>query len=415
MIRLEEDGGGVTLPSSSPSLRQTLGLVAAIAGVTIAALILVTSPLLLVIVYLLRDGALDGPTIQQGLALTVLGTGLGSASFVVGWRVWKNLPSYPFNPRRPGLLWLIFIPLLMAGFTLSLLDLSLNFLLPPLNTLVMILLPLLVLSIVGKLLRGRGGTLRDVTAGLVGGASLGTSLALVLELAAVASLVAAAIALGLIPGGMGELEALLEQFQDPGILDDPQALLALLSPAAMIAALLFVSTLTPLIEEATKTLGVGLAGRWLRPTPARAFLLGVASGAGFSLAENLMNGAVISEIWGPGVLMRLAATLMHCATSGLMGWGWGELWVQRRPLRTLLAFVGATGIHGTWNGLAFGVALAGIVGIGFVDNTVLMGVLGLLVLAMASTLLLLAAATLVGILWAAWSMGKAPNPSQYRG
>jgi hypothetical protein len=117
----------------------------------------------------------------------------------------------------------------------------------------------------------------------------------------------------------------------------------------------------PLIEEIFKTLAAGVAARWARPDPARALLWGVAGGAGFALAENLFNGALGgTEGWAPGAVARIGATAMHCFTSGLVGWGWGQLWTERRPLRLLGAYAAAVFIHGVWNAAAMGTVLLSV-------------------------------------------------------
>ncbi|HIE38944.1 MAG TPA: PrsW family intramembrane metalloprotease [Anaerolineales bacterium] len=393
------------VPSSS-SPRQALGLAVGLAGLAVAVTACACGPLMIALPALAGEGAPDGLTIQQALTLAVLGGGLGLSLAVAGWGVWRGRPSRPFHPRRTWVLWAVLFPLLVSGLLISLLDLAPAYLLPPINALTMTLLPMLILDAVGRALEGKGGTWRDVIGGLAGGALLGTGLAMVVEVGLVVVLAMGALALGLLPGGPEGLGSLGERLSDPTLLYDPQALLDLLTPGVVLVALAFVSVATPLVEETTKTLGMALVGTWLRPRPARAFLLGVASGAGFALAENLMNGAVGGVLWGPGILSRLAATLMHCATGGLMGWGWGELWAGRRPWRLALAFIGAVGVHGMWNGLAVGAAISGLAAAGGANGPVRTGIAGLTTLLLTGTLVLLAAAALAGMLWAGWVLGR---------
>jgi RsiW-degrading membrane proteinase PrsW (M82 family) len=126
----------------------------------------------------------------------------------------------------------------------------------------------------------------------------------------------------------------------------------LLSPVVAMLALFLFGIAIPLVEEAFKTLAGGVAARWSRPQPARAFLWGVAGGAGFALAENVFNGALGGvETWPLAALARLAATVMHCATGGLVGWGWGQFWTARRPRRFLASYLAAVAVHGLWNGV----------------------------------------------------------------
>ena len=42
---------------------------------------------------------------------------------------------------------------------------------------------------------------------------------------------------------------------------------------------------------------------------------------------------------------------------GLVGWGWGQLWTARRPLRLLGSYAAAVTVHGLWNAAAVGAVL----------------------------------------------------------
>lgn len=389
----------------SPS--QVLGLVGALLGLGMLLVACGCGPLAVSLTILFGQGMPEGAAFQQALALTVLGAGLGLTMAVEGWRLWQGKPSPIFHPRRIWLLWAVLLPLLAAGLLVSLLERAPAYLLPPVNTLTMLLLPALVLGLVGQALRGTAGTWGDVWGGLINGALAGTGLALLVETGLLMVLVLGALVMGLVPLGPEGLESLVERLNDPALFEDPQALLDLLSPAVVLTVLVFVSGVTPLVEEVSKTLGVGLAGLWLRPRPARAFLLGVASGAGFALAENVLNGAVLGPLWAPGILSRLAATLMHCATGGAMSWGWGQLWVGRQPGRLALAFVGAAGLHAVWNGLAVGAAIAGLAVAGRPEDVGWAAVAGLATSVLAGGLLVLAIGTLVAVVWAGRALARA--------
>jgi len=187
---------------------------------------------------------------------------------------------------------------------------------------------------------------------------VGIGASLVLE--ALVGLVVAALVLAVTPGGMARLQEIINSIgtQSSDLLNDTDLLL---SPAIVIPTLLTLTLPVPLIEEAFKTLVIGIAGRWIRPRPARAFLWGVASGAGFALVENLFSGAMGDiHAWPVGALARLATTVMHCFSAGLVGWGWAHLWNRRRPLRLLGAYACAAGIHALWNGAAVGLTFLGL-------------------------------------------------------
>jgi RsiW-degrading membrane proteinase PrsW (M82 family) len=344
--------------------------------------------------------------VQQMTGPFILAVGLGGILIWEGWQIWQGRAPRRFQPRRTWALWLAFTVLVASGILLSLIPQAPALPGVLINAVVLALLPVLVLATVGKLLKDTDGTWRDVTAGLISGASIGTGLAMVVEIALAVLAVVFLAAFGLIPGGLEGLESMIEQFNDPSFdILDPQTLSSLLSPGLIFLALAFVAIATPLIEEIVKTLGVGIAGRWLRPSPPRAFLMGVASGAGFALVENLLNGVVAGTFWIPSILSRLAATLMHCATGGLVGWGWGQLWSKRRLKRWLLAFIGAVGLHSLWNGTVGTMVATGLLGANAGDP-IEMAASGLLILGLLVALIFLILASLGGLLWGSWALGR---------
>jgi len=402
-----EEGGAAQEPApSSLSLYRSLGLLGAILGLVLALAACGCGPLTLLSAILFEQDTPMGPAIQQALALMALGLGMGAILATVGWRAWQGKASRPFHPRRTWPLWAVFLLLLTAGLAISLLDLASDYALPPINTAMMLLLPMLILAPAGRLLGGAGGTRRGVAGGLLSGASLGTGLALFIEMVLLVTFAAGAVLLGLIPAELYDLES-LQELENQALSADSEMLLNLITPGVLLLVLAFVAIATPLVEEVTKTLGMGLAGVWVRPTPAQAFLLGVASGAGFALAENLLNGAIIdTELWGLLVFGRLAATLMHCATGGLVGWGWGEMWTAHKPGRLALAFALSVGVHSLWNGLAVGAAVVGLAAIGQSDGTAWTSVILLAVVAMAVAMLLLAATMMAGVVWASRALRR---------
>jgi hypothetical protein len=299
----------------------------------------------------------------QMVGMLALGPILGIPLVLQGWAGWRGRPSRPFDPSRAWWLWPVLVVLVVLGAVISLLPLVSALLLPPIHVLVMSLLPLLVLWLVGRASRGRAGSWRDVIAGMAGGGFLGMTLALIGEgLIVLLIIIVATAVVMMTPGAPERIAELAARIQDPNWAANMENLLPLLlSPTVVLSALGVFSIPVPLIEEAVKTLASGIAGRWLRPAPARAFLWGVAGGAGFALAENLFNGAIggVSG-WAPGAISRLGATVKQCITGGLVGWGWGQLWTARRPLRLLGCYAAAVAIHALWNASAVGAAFLGV-------------------------------------------------------
>lgn len=371
------------------------GLVAA-GGAGLAALLVLSARF--------RSGAerLGEMFLLQAIAIGALGGFLALALIAEGVRLRRGIPPAPFRLRRSGWLWLAFGVLLLAGTVASLLNTP-PFLMALFHVPTLLLLPVLVLSAVGWGLRWRGGSWSDVGGGLLGGALLGVGMAVCIE-----SIVALLLGAGLFAAGLLPSEWLQES--SPAFTSgDPMALVeelaGLINPPLILVALAFMGGVVPMVEEVVKTLGVGVAGFWLRPDPRRAFLLGVASGAGFALVENILNSFLAGPFWGPGVVARLMATVMHCATGGLTGWGWGQLWA-RRPGRFLLAFAGAGMVHSLWNSVAVGMVLSGLMVLVRSDQPLWMMAASLMMLALMALEALLAGGVIGALLWAARRLGR---------
>lgn len=295
-----------------------------------------------------RTASLPDVSSLQAAGVVGLGLTLCLIPLILGWRLWTGKPLGPFRVRRSWILLLVLSSfLLILGSVVALWETAPLFLLPTLHVLTLLALPALVLSILGALLGERAGSWQDVLGGLLGGASIGSGAAVFLE-------TGIAIGMGflLVLTGQIPMEWMRGSFPPPQTSEDLVALVRAIPPSVVLSGLVFLAFAAPFVEEVTKTLAVGIAGFWLRPGPARAFLLGAASGAGFALAENFLNSGFFGYLWGGGILARLAATVMHTATGALMGWGWGQWWSERRYLRLPLAFIGAFGTHALWNSTA---------------------------------------------------------------
>jgi RsiW-degrading membrane proteinase PrsW (M82 family) len=127
----------------------------------------------------------------------------------------------------------------------------------------------------------------------------------------------------------------------------------LLRPGVILIVLATTSVLIPLIEEALKPLAIWLLADQLH-SPAQGFVLGVLSGAGFALFENIPAVSGASGDWATEVLARACAALMHMTATGLMGWALVSAWRQRRFLRLAISYGLAVLIHGLWNALGVG-------------------------------------------------------------
>jgi len=208
--------------------RRALWLIVGIAGAALATLACGSGLLMLALVLVNGDTLTAAETLPAA-GMMALGLGLGAPLALHGWAGWRAQPSHPFNPSRVWWLWLVLMLLIGLGAAVSALSLAPALLLPPIHVLVMALPPLIMLGLTGQALRGRGGSWREVIAGMAGGGSLGLGASLIGEGVVVFTLVVIAIVVALMaPGGMEQLARLARDLQDPLWLTDLTNLMRLL-------------------------------------------------------------------------------------------------------------------------------------------------------------------------------------------
>jgi hypothetical protein len=333
------------------------------------------------------------------LALTV---GLGLALAWQAWQAIQGRPSRPFQPRHVWVLGLLFLLAVLVGQVVLVLDFLPALTFPPFHVLAATLPPLIVVALVGRALGGVTRR-RDMVLQLSSGAFLSTSLASSLEFVCVMGLLITLLAIvALQPGGMEQIQDLVSQMQDPSWLQDPAELVSLTrSPVVLASAFLLFAVAVPLIEEAVKTVGVGLMA-YRRPTMSQAFLWGLAGGAGFALAEGLFNTIAGMDAWAPIAVARIGATLLHCFTGALMGLAWYAVLARRQWRRAMGLYAVSVGVHGLWNALSGGMVL---ISLGMLDGNAaepdkaLAGLATAMILTLLIALALAVGLGLVGLTW----------------
>lgn len=171
----------------------------------------------------------------------------------------------------------------------------------------------------------------------------------------------AVVATAFMPDLAAELEGLMEMFQTtlPGQVPDEQVLIDLVTTPWVIGALLFFTAgIVPLLEESLKPLAVWLlAGRDLSLQDG--WVLGLLTGAGFALVENLGNQTA-GEGWGFLVIARFGATVLHMFNSAIIGYTFVLARQRKRPRIAILAFLGVLAVHAVWNAAAILATVAGL-------------------------------------------------------
>lgn len=326
-----------------------------ILGLSMAALSLISAFFVILSIVLAPEEArVDSTT--AALACLALGVGLGGA---LAWQAGNALLSRASARFRLPPVWLfllVYLAALVTGQLMLSFDLLPLVTFPPFHVIAAVSPPLVILALIGHTFRPADFRWREIVVHLASGGFVAATIALTLEI--IAGLVVLIISLlitALTPGGLERLAGLATNLEDPTWLENPENALSLLTspPIAITLAVVFI-VLAPFIEEAAKIVGVA-AMSYRRPTLARAFMWGVAGGAGFSLFENLFNTVTGLEMWTGVILMRIGATLMHCLGSGLMAIGWYYLLAEGRPWKLVRAYLASLVIHGAWNGLIIGI------------------------------------------------------------
>jgi len=299
-------------------------------------------------------------------SLFLLTTGLGLALAWQAWGAMQKRPSSIFQPKRVWFLALFFLVSVAMGHLILSLHLLPVATFPLFHAGATILPPVLIVALVARGL-DRTTTWRDVTLQIASGAFLATTLAFTLEaIAILAMLTTTFLGLAIQPGGQELMEKMVTYLNTPTWLQGPNTLVPLLmSPAILAATFAFIAGIIPIIEEAVKTVGVGLMS-YRHPTLSQAFLWGLAGGAGFALVEGLLNTTAGLDGWALVVLLRLGATLLHCLTGALMGLAWYYALTWRRWGYCLGLYATSVGIHALWNTLSVGLALLSL---GTLDTT----------------------------------------------
>ena len=341
-------------------------------------------------------------------SFVALGLGLGGPLAWHGARALLDYPSAPFRPPRAWLLGLIFVPAIVIGQGLLSLKLVPWLTLPPFHVIAIAIPPACVLAYVGRRLVLDGVSWRDVILQGASGAFLSTTAAFILEaMAGLGLILAVAMIVSLTPSGQAEIEALLTNLQDPLWIAKVENLYELLlQPAVALPLALMLVVIIPLIEEPLKPLGMLLLG-YRRPTRAQAWLGGLACGAGFALAEGLLNTATSAETWGVIALVRVGASLMHCLSCGLIALGWQRLLAEHRPGPLGGAFALSVIMHALWNLAAVGIVGVSLVATGPAADETLMALGGLGLIGLLSFLLVLTLGMAGGLVWLTYRLEKA--------
>ncbi len=110
----------------------------------------------------------------------------------------------------------------------------------------------------------------------------------------------------------------------------------------------------PIPEEFAKALGIPMFGRVRIQNERQAFAIGLASGAGFAILENMLyEGLYVSSngwAWGGITLLRAIGSVLHPIGAGIIALGWFRMKEGSGVGKLFKAYLLSVGLHTLWNG-----------------------------------------------------------------
>lgn len=290
---------------------------------------------------LLLGGDVLGAQLGQ-IAAIFLGLICGSLAVVHGFGAIRNRPSRPLRLPPVGFVALAFAITLGLGNLILNLSIGEDYLFPPVF-LLGAALPTIAVVAWTTLRLGWPISWRQGSLALVSGSTLSIAITILL--------------VGLLPlmtflliEPLGSLtESIVEVFSSgsTGLAER-----IFFSPFAAIL-LLGIALQAPIPEEFAKALCLPLFGRQRITLARQAFAIGIASGAGFAILENMLYEGLYAQwsgwSWGGVTALRAVGSVMHPLTTGIVALGWFRM--RKEGVGSLLkAYVGAVLIHTLWNG-----------------------------------------------------------------
>lgn len=275
------------------------------------------------------------------IAAMFLGLGCGALAFVHGLRSIRNRRSTAFRMPPFYLFLLAFAFVLGVGNLVLNFDVAVGFLFPFLFLLGAALPTLAVLTWAARRLAWPI-TWRQAALAFVAGSTLSVFVAILLETTL------PYLAFLLLP--LEDLAYSLSELLGaggPGLLD------RLFTSPVILVFLLFTALQAPIPEEFAKALSLGFFGRLRIKTEQQAFMIGMASGAGFAILENMLYEGLYAQwtgwTWGGITLLRGFGSVLHPLGTGLVALGWFRM-QKGGGMELIKAYLAAVFVHTLWNG-----------------------------------------------------------------
>lgn len=133
----------------------------------------------------------------------------------------------------------------------------------------------------------------------------------------------------------------------PGIIE------RLFASPAILVFLAITAIEAPIPEEFAKALGIPIFGRARIQNERQAFAIGLASGAGFAILENMLYEGLYAAHngwgWGGITLLRSIGSVLHPLGTGIIALGWFRMRNEGAG-KLFKAYLLSVGLHTLWNG-----------------------------------------------------------------
>jgi RsiW-degrading membrane proteinase PrsW (M82 family) len=127
----------------------------------------------------------------------------------------------------------------------------------------------------------------------------------------------------------------------------------LFSSPLILVFLAVIAVEAPIPEEFAKWLGLPMFGRARIKNERQAFAIGLASGAGFAILENMLYEGMYAAdngwTWGGVTLLRSIGSVLHPLCTGIFALGWFRM-KEGGAGKLFKAYLVSIGLHTLWNG-----------------------------------------------------------------
>jgi len=276
------------------------------------------------------------------IAAIYLGLIVGGLAIFHGFGSIANYKSSPFKLLSFYIFWIILGMVLGLGVLILENDISTELLFPPLFILGAALSVFAVLAWAYRKM-GFPVTWRQATLAFVCGSTLAIFVAILLEMTLPY--------LGYLL--LEPLWYLTASFADlawgtPGFIE------RLFASPFILVFLAVVALEAPIPEEFAKALGIPMFGRGRIQNERQAFAIGLASGAGFAILENMLYEGMYANYygwgWGGITLLRSIGSVLHPIGTGIIALGWFRMKEGGGTGKLFKAYLLSVGLHTLWNG-----------------------------------------------------------------